>query len=186
MIYGRRIWRIRDTETTSWLQMLNPHMQIDSFSRSYPDTVYVTLSRRVPAAVLAIHDGWYVISAEGVLLTKSRELPDVPLPQISYYQRIPFELHEVGEILPYADIREAVAYIIALASSDFSTAGVDITSFHMLRLIDPQGVAFVFSADGDRETQLYRLQYAITHLKRVTEGSVKEVDLRFEKPVIKW
>lgn len=181
---NRRIWMIDDAETIAYLNERNPGIKIISFDKNYPDEVIIEAKKIVGAAYLHVDSGFYLISDEGILLEKSREEPNSDRPLIEYYQKIPYSQYHLGQEMSQKDILDGLYFLKVVESSRQKVISIDIEGFNMLGL-NTEKYKYFFTSEKDRELQEYLFEKSIAQMN--LEGiEFKELDFRFEKPVVRF
>jgi hypothetical protein len=116
-------------------------------------------------------------------LTKSSQNPQA-LPVINYYQRLNQYLFVVGDWISFKDIIYSLHFIKTLTGLGLNVERVDINGADMI-LCKIDNKEIIFTTNISQELQDYELEKIIRQFK-IEGREFKSLDLRFEKPVVKF
>ena len=151
-------------------------------TKVFPNKVILRLELYNPVVYLKAYEGYYLLSEEGVILSKYASQENKRIPIILYYQNFPFADHQAGTKLGAKDIEDSIFFLQLLKSFKISIISIDIAGFHMLGLYS-DNKKYIFTAEKDRKIQQYNLEQAIERFK-IDGKDYKSIDVRFDKPVI--
>ncbi|MDO8610364.1 MAG: FtsQ-type POTRA domain-containing protein [bacterium] len=148
--------------------------------KKFPDTLQVTVSMYIPIAYTESSIENFILSSDGRILKKSKEVGDLPL--IHYYQKLNKYSFGIGEYISYKDMLYALYFLDHVMDFGVRFNRIDINGFNML-LCKVDDKEIIFTAEKSKETQLYELEQIIKQFK-VEGRNYKRIDLRFDKPVV--
>lgn len=182
MLSKKNIFFISIPETEKSLYKNNPDIQSIQVVKIYPQTLYITVQKAHPVAQLVVTNGFFLLTKEGRIIAKQRDkIPHAPI--VSYYQKLHFHEHEIGEILTQKDILLSVFFIHRFAQAGIVVTHVDIASVNMIVLF-ADDKKYLFTANKEKDEQFEIFNTIYTHMK--IEGvEYRSLDMRFEKPIIK-
>lgn len=181
-IEGKRMFLISQKHIEEIITSSNPRVQKVTAEKRYPDTIALSIQLYRDIAYLKSDEGFFLLGDEARVLGKSQSKIITRLPEITYYQSIPFTQYQAGTDLPMEDIKDALYFLQILQEMRISVNSIDIEGFHMLRL-KTEHESYVFTSEKERQIQVYNLEQAIKKMK--SDGlEYTSIDLRFDKPVI--
>lgn len=168
-------------KTEKELYSNNPTLKNISIAKNYPDTLQVTASWYEPFAALEVNSGFFVVSDEGRILSKTRgKLTNLPI--IHYYQKLNYGAYQSGDIVSNRDILSALRFLKLSLDLGYKTNIIDINGLSMIAL-ETKDKKFIFTTEKDAGLQEYQMTTLIRQFK--IEGTdFKQLDLRFDKPVV--
>lgn len=179
---GEFIWFVDEEETATFIKSRNEYIKEVVVTKQYPDSLKLRINYYSPLAVLKVADGYFLLGDEAVILEKSREPISSSLPQITYYQNIPFANNQVGQQLNFQDLKDSLFYLQKLAAMKTSINSIDIKGFHMLGLYT-SNQEYIFTAEKERDQQIYQLEATIREFM-ISGRKINSLDVRFDKPVV--
>jgi len=180
---GQHIWNINTTDVKMYFVNANPYYRIVSIEKQYPSTIQVEVSRLIPSAYLTVGEGYFLLSAEGIVLEKVREVGKKAIPVITFYQNVPYNSFQRGDEIGFKEVEDSLYFLGLIQNARLKVNSIDIEGFHMLGLYTDNGT-FLFSSEKDRELQKYQFEQSLKNLS--LEGITFEtLDLRFDKPIIR-
>ncbi len=179
---GEYIMFLDEKEIADSIKIRNSYVRNVEVTKQYPDTLSLKISYYVPLAVLTVPDGFFLLGDEAVILEKQREAFPNKLPQITYYQNIPFSNYQAGQELDFKDIKDSLFYLQKLSALKQTINSIDIKGFHMLGLYTSDEV-YLFSSEKERDQQVYQLEVTMREFM-VSGKKIKSLDVRFDKPVV--
>ena len=181
---GQYLWRLDLADLKKYLSNANPYYRIVSIEKQYPATVAVEVSRLIPTAYLKVGDGYFLLSSEGIVLEKVREIETESLPTITFYQNVPYNSFQRGDEIGFKEVEDSLYFLGIIQNARIKVNSIDIEGFHMLGLYT-ENSAFLFSSEKDIELQKYQFEQSLRQLS--LEGiQFETLDLRFDKPVIRF
>lgn len=181
---GQYLWRVDISDVKEYLSNANPYYRIVSIEKKYPSTLEVEVSRLIPTAYLAIGEGYVLLSSEGIVLEKVREVEKHTIPVITFYQNVPYNSFQRGDEIGFKEVEDCLYFLELIQSARIKVNSIDIEGFHMLGLYTDSGT-FLFSSEKDTDLQKYQFEQSMMHLS--LEGvTIKTLDLRFDKPIIRF
>jgi len=160
----------------------NPFLDKVEVEKHYPDTLQISVIYQTQSAYLKVNGGYLLLSGRGIVLAKSHDKPSVPLPEIKYYQSIPFQNYQSGQNILFKDIIDSLYFLEVLQKLRFKINSIDIVGFYMLGLYT-KDKKFYFSSEEDRNKQVYLLESSVRELKIKGQEFVT-MDLRYDNPVV--
>lgn len=189
-LYKRNILLTSDNDINKYLRSLNPHVSSVNIVREYPSTLYLTFSYLSPVAQVKMDKGVLVVAESGRVLQKNKTYVSA-LPTISFYQVIRQNEYMQGDTIEYDEIVKTLQLITAVNSYGVKIDTVDIGGPGMIACKVVFGwnqdskPTIYFSFEKDVSKQLYEMKKVVEKL-RTDRRSIKSLDLRFNRPVIRF
>lgn len=168
----------------------NPAIMIEDITKEYPDKLYLKLESLDSLAQLKLNIGFAQLSENGKIYKKIKE-KDKKLPVISFYQKFDYYQLNTGESLDYEEITTALFLLKICQDLDLKVESIDISGLSMIvfNLKDPDSIGIdkkiLFSAQKGREKQANELETLLRQFK-IKAQEFKMLDLRFDKPIVKF
>ena len=154
-----------------------------SIEKKYPSTLIINVTVEKPLAHLIASQGFFYLSSQGEILSKSKS-PDKSLPLIRHYQKLNSQTFKPGDMLGYKDIIQALNLLKAVQEFGFKIDNVDINGVNMI-LFNLGDKKIIFSSERQVAEQIYQWQQIIKQFK-VEGKAFKEIDLRYDKPIVRF
>ncbi len=161
----------------------NPQIRSVSIKKIFPSSLVISVEIQPFIAVFEMNNGYVYLSENGRIIQKSKEKKE-GLPLIKYYQKMNYASYSAGDKLEYNDILTALHFLKTMSELGLQTDTVDINGFDML-LFSVGDKKLFFTTEKEKETQDYELKEIIKQFK-IEGRDFKSLDLRFEKPVIRF
>jgi len=162
----------------------NSFLKTAIIDKVWPNTLKVTVDFYEPIATLVVNQGFFNLSNDGRILTKTKDNKSV-LPVINYYQKINNNLFQTGDWVKYHDITQTLFFIDKLEQINLRPLTVDISGEDMLVFKLDNNKRIIFSIKKDKEEQDYILEKVVRQFK-IQGKEFQGIDLRFNKPVIEF
>lgn len=174
---------ISEKEIKETIIKKNPSVDKVEVEKKYPATLILKINIEKPIVNLITSQGYFYLSYQGKILFKS-PLRFESLPVINYYQKLNFQSYQAGDFLTFKDIKSTLYLIKEISNLNINIDNVDINGVNMI-LFNIGDKKIIFSSEKDSGLQLYQLQQIIRQFK--AEGKkFKEIDLRYDKPVVRF
>lgn len=160
----------------------NTNISTISIIKSYPSTLRINVEQASATAILPVGNGNFVLSKEGRILAKERN-DSTHLPHINYYQKIPFQGYESGDIVNNSDILFSLKLLERLAYLGIASDSIDINGLDMI-VLKKGTIEYVFTTERNIQEQYENLKIIVEKFK-IDGKQYKRIDLRFDKPIIK-
>lgn len=161
----------------------NPQVKTVSLQKIYPQTIKIRLNLYEPVAAVTANYGYFYLSEDGRILGKNRE-KNTNLPVINYYQKIDYYSYPVGDWIRYKDILIALNFLKNPFIEEAKVDSIDINGNNVI-LFNLNEKKIYFSTEKEVEIQNYEIEQIIRQFK-VEGKEFKSLDLRFDKPIIKF
>lgn len=161
----------------------NPKIKQIEIKKIYPSKLLVTIFVYEPLALLEVDSGYFALGEDGRILYKKKDF-DKNLPLIHYYQKFAFTTGVPGEIVSYKDITLALHLLNASRDLALRVDSIDIAGLSMIAF-NLANKKILFTTQKDETLQEYELETIIKRFKLVGHD-FKNLDLRFDKPVISY
>lgn len=181
--YKKNIIFLSLKEMSESLLANNPELQSVSIGKKFPNSLVITIRLEPILASLEMNEGYVYLSEGGKIIQKSRE-KNRQLPLIHYYQKLNYSSVSAGDDIKYIDIISTLHFIRKSSNLGLKTDSVDINGLDML-LFTIGDKKLYFTTEKDIKTQDYEFEQ-ITRQFRIEGKEFKSLDLRFEKPVIRF
>ncbi len=172
-----------EKEISNLIISKNPSVRSVVLEKKYPSTLIVKLSFYQPVMVLPVDTGFFFLAQDGRIIKKTRT-NDSGLPVINFYQKLNFQSYNPGDVVDFKEISEGLFFLKSLVDFDLKPVSLDINGINMLvfNLLDKK---IIFDSEKDRSLQVYQLEQIVRQFK-IEGKQYKEIDLRFDKPVVRF
>lgn len=175
---GKNFFLLSSRRVIQTLKKNHPEFFQIELRKQAPDGLLFHVEVRKPVVALAAPEGFYWVDNEGIILGKgddSRSLPVVLLEK---------ELNQEEGMKVDNELILAMIQILYEAQLRLlRPESTELVSERTIRLQLRDNLQVLFSAKGDLQKQLDSLQF-IFERSKIEGDSLREVDLRFDKPVI--
>ncbi|PIP14964.1 hypothetical protein COY88_00430 [Candidatus Roizmanbacteria bacterium CG_4_10_14_0_8_um_filter_35_28] len=178
------LFLIKEEEINKQLVAKNSFLKSVQIIKKYPSTLILVPQYYQPIAQVKINSGFFYLGEDGRILAKSKDEKKIDYPVINYYQKLNYYSYSTGDWLELADIRLALQVIKLVTDLQLDLVSIDINGDDMI-LCNLSEKKIFFTTKKDIKQQEYQLTKIIKQFK-VKGEQFKAVDLRFEKPVIKF
>lgn len=152
-------------------------------SKKFPDQLILQVEKYDPAANFKNSEGYFILSIDGHLVAKSKK-PVEALPTINYYQDLNYFLYNPGDRLTHDDILTTLFFLSKAKKVGLRVISVDINNFDMI-VFNLDKTRIFFTTEKSKETAAYELETVVYRYK-IMGKSFAELDLRFDKPVVRF
>lgn len=180
---GKNLLLLQEKEVMDYLHDLNPEIEIIKVLKSYPKKIKIIVRVLEPLVFFKVNNGYLALEENGRVVYKKHEIDKV-LPIIRYYQQFNYSFFNPGNKLDYLDIITALYFAKASLQLGLNIDTIDINSANMLALNTKDKKIFL-STGKDHSKQQYELVTIIQRF-RIEGKEFKVLDLRFDKPVIRF
>lgn len=162
----------------------NPLIASLILKKIYPSTLEIEIKKEKPIAQLIVNNGYLILNNQGKILFKKKE-KDLFLPEINFYQKIFDSEYSLGDTIDFKDIIKGLFFLKKINEElNLKCYLLDIKGNNML-VFNLENNKIILSADKDKEEDFYQLKEIIKNLK-ILGKNYKEIDLRFDKPIIRF
>lgn len=168
------------------LKTVNPSVKTISITKKFPNSLIVKIDFYSPQALIRSNRGFLALSEDGrILFTTKNSNIFLSLPLINYYQLINQEINSVGDWLEFNDIKMSLILLNKLKEFNLAIKKIDIINEDMIlfKLKDEQEIAF--TSKKSWEKQIFPVPLILKQLK-IEGKTFKRIDVRFDKPIIKF
>ena len=168
----------------------NPNLLVTEAIKQFPDTLILKLKYVEPVAQLKLNLGFAQLSADGKILKKIKTDQSPPsqkvsqLPIINFYQQLDFYQIAPGSSLDYEEILVTLFLLKKGSDLDLKIESIDISGLNMI-VFNLIGKKIIFSAEKDKDKLAFELE-AISKQFKIEAKEYKILDLRFDKPIVKF
>lgn len=180
---NQNILFINEKKLTADLLRKNSNIKIILVQKVFPDKIKIYYKNIEPIAQFKINEGYLVLSSEGQIVKKTKSI-DRTLTQINYYQQYDYGLFHPGEKLEFKDIVYAIGFIKSSLDLGLKPDTLDIKDINMITS-NINGKMIIFSAEKDLTTITNEFT-AIMKKFKIEGRDFKVLDLRFDKPIVKF
>ncbi|MBI4004813.1 FtsQ-type POTRA domain-containing protein [Candidatus Roizmanbacteria bacterium] len=180
-LYSNNLFFFDEDVQEKYLASNNPIVKTIHIARKFPNAIIVIVTLADPIAYFSIDGGYLLVSEEGKVLAKTREVTR-RYPLIHYYQRFSFSSWQSGDTIQYGDVLSALFFLKKALDLGLAIDTIDISGLSMIAL-QLKDQKILFTTEKDRAIQEYQFSTIIKQFS--IEGKRFDVlDLRFDKPVI--
>ncbi len=160
----------------------NPQFKTVKVEKDYPNKIKLMIETDNPLIALKVNQGYLLLDINGKVIAKNKENP-VGLPKLSYYQQLDYESSNPGDKIDLKDILTALHFVKKISDLGLNAISVDINGLDMIRL-NLKDKTIIFTTKKDINIQDYQLETILREFK-IQGTDFADLDLRFDKPVIK-
>jgi len=182
----KNIFFISENKEEKRLKEINPQIKQISIFKKYPKTLNIYIKIYTPTALIKSNQGFLVLSEDGrILFTLKKKENYSFLPFINYYQLINQAVYKVGDWIDLKDIKISLILLNQLKTFNLMIKDIDIVNEDMILFKLRDEKRLLFTSKRDWQKQVFSVSLILKHLK--LEGKqFKQIDVRFEKPIIKF
>ena len=182
-LYGKNIIFLSSSETVNDLLNQNPQLQQIKVQKILPNKLRIEFTLEKSWTYLKGDIGFFELSDQAKIIAKKKKT-DEKLPIINYYQKLGYAVFNTGDTIEYQDVKIALHFLKITFDLGMQVDTIDINGNNMIAFgIDQKRV--LFSVEKDVGKQKYELETIIKRFK-IEGKQYKTLDLRFEKPVVKF
>lgn len=161
----------------------NPQIRSISIQKIFPNSLRIFVTQQPILAQLEMNYGYVYLSGNGRVVQKARTLKE-NFPLIRYYQKMNYAAVSPGDELQYKEVVTSLHFVKKLSELGFKTITIDISGPDML-LFSLDDKKIYFTIEKDISIQEYELEQIIKQF-RIEGKEFKNLDVRFEKPIIQF
>ena len=180
---GDNLILLSDREVSRDLKQKNPSVKGVVIEKRYPSTLKIRISLYRPSVELAVNVGYFILAEDGRILGKSKALKGSQ-PLLNYYQKLNYFSYGAGNFIEFKDIQDAIYFVKVLENIGYKVDDVDINNRDIL-LCNIGEKEVIFTSEKDRALQQYEVSQILKQFK-IEGKDFRSIDLRFEKPVVKF
>jgi cell division septal protein FtsQ len=175
---GRNLLFLSTKKLTEELLAKNPDFADLKIEKQLPSGLRIHVSKRKSTVAVKLNGDYYLADEQGVLLSKEASAGDYPvvIPDTRLDSRL-------GESLKSDRVLKAIDLLTGSLWRLMAPETATVVSDHMIKVTYADKVEAFFSVTKNTHDQLDSLHFILKRSKM--EGSrLKQVDLRFDKPVL--
>lgn len=162
----------------------NPQIKDIQIKKQLPNTLIFNFILDQPIAILSIDNYYIYLSDDGKIILKSKKIENYKLPIINFYQKLIINDYQPGQNIDIKEIKKALMILKKFNELNIHINSLDINSVDMI-LFNLDDKKVYFSSDKEVEKQFY--EFANIYRQFKIEGrNYKEIDLRFNKPIVRF
>ncbi len=182
-LYGKNILFLNSEKTTERLIKENPAIKTIVIQKKLPSKLLLNVVFANSIAQLAVDAGYFYLDEDGKIIKKTRN-PSFSLPQINFYQKIYYSDYQSGQQIYFEEIKKSLYLLkkinqIGLTIKDLDISGNNVIVFNL------ENKKIIFDSLKDQQLQLFQLEQIIKAFK-IKGENYKEIDLRFDKPIVRF
>ncbi len=193
---GLNLYFLSEDFITDTVNNNNPNIVVAEVIKEFPDKLIIKLRLNEPIAQLKLNAGYAQLSEEGKILKKSKTpfsgvKQKNTIPTINFYQQFDYYQIKPGNKLDYEEIEITLALLKKSQDLNLKVENIDISGLNMIvfnlkdQTADGQLKKILLTAEKDREKQEFELETIIKQFK-IGAKDFKVLDLRFDKPIVKF
>lgn len=186
---GQNLLFLSDSYVIQTVTDNNPGVELEEINLIYPNKILLKLKPSEAIGQLKLNQGFTVLSSDGKILKKIKKPEKYTV--INFYQQLDSLQVIPGNRLNYKEII-LVLYLLSIAQNlDLKIDVVDITGLNMIifnlskQSSESEGKKIYFSAEKDEAKQAFEFESLVRQFK-IEAKDFKILDLRFDKPIIKF
>lgn len=179
---GRLYFLIDESSLERTILEKNYFLKKVEIKKIFPDLLEIRYEEKQPVALILIDNQFYYLSVNGDVLFIKKEKDDF-LPIINFYQKILPK--RKGQVFDYQDLKKALFFVDKLSKFNLKIKDVDIKSEDVLLFNLKDEKKIYLSLVKNQEDQLFKLKEILKNIQE-KKISYKEIDLRFDKAIIRF
>lgn len=180
---GQNLLFLNEKDTESFLVDQNPGIVSISVHKVYPSHLQVEVSFYQPLALFKANTGYFALAQNGQIIAKEKGT-GTQLPVINYYQKMDYAAFNTGEKLEYKDIKTSLNLLKIVLNLGLNVDTIDVDGTDVI-VFNLKGKTINFSTARAINTQQYELETIVRRFK-IEGKDFKSLDLRFDKPIVKF
>lgn len=182
-IYSENIIFFNDKKIEELLNKKNPLIKNIIIQKKYPSTIVLQLSYFKPIAELLVNGGVYGLSDNGKIIYKARQ-KNAKFTQINFYQKLNYQNNNQGDLISFKEITDGLYFLKSFNDLGLKVNSLDINGINML-LFNLENKKIILSSEKTKELQIFQLGEIVRQFK-IEGKQYQEIDLRYDKPVIRF
>src|SRR3989344_342671 len=185
---GKNIYSLTEAHIEDTLTESNPNFLLAEVIKEFPNKLRLKLILIEPLASLKLNQGYAFLSVEGKIIKKSKAKY---LPVINFYQSFDYYQTKVGNKLDYKEVATTLKLLQKSQDLGLKIDNIDINGLSMIVFTVKESgdtktkKKIFFTAEKSLEKQVFELETIIKQFK-IEAKDYQELDLRFDKPIIKF
>lgn len=182
-LIDKNIFLLNEDVVTKQILKENPLIKSIKINKQLPSKIILSVEFSFPQAQIITGDGFFYIDDRGKVIKKTKEKL-LSLPLINFYQKIYYQNYQIGQIIDFNEIKIGLFLLKKTTDLGLKINRLDIGGDNMLVFyLDNKKI--IFDSLKDKEIQAYQLEQIIKSFK-IQGKDYQEIDLRFEKPVVRF
>ncbi|MCX7881287.1 MAG: hypothetical protein N2482_02105 [Patescibacteria group bacterium] len=153
------------------------------FQKKLPDKLMLKIELEKPLAVLKTNGGYLFLNEEGKIIIKKKGF-DNNYPLINFYQQIDYSSFNLGKKIDFKDVLASLFFLKKIKDLGLKINQVEIKDLNMI-VLKLREKEIIISAEKKKEVEVYQLLTILRYFK-IEGKEFKVLDLRFDKPIIKF
>lgn len=182
-ITGKNIIFISEEKIKEILKEKNPLINSLLIEKKYPDTLVLKITLYQPIGELIVNSGYFQLAEDGKIIAKSKK-ENEKIAKINFYQKLNYQSYNQGEIISFKEILDGLYFLQSLIDMNIKADSLDINGINMI-VFKLENKKIIFSSEKNKELQVFQVKEIIRRFK-IEGKNYKEIDLRFDKPVIRF
>lgn len=178
------IFFINEKRASDFLFDKNPQLEEITVEKIFPDKIIVKPVIAKPIASLRADRGYFQLSARARVLSKSSKSLEDNLTQINFYQTLYLDDFQVGETVDFREIIIALKALKKINEIGVEVSSVDIEGISVI-VFNLKEAKLIFASEKNLDEQLAKFETIYKRLK-INGRFFRELDFRFDKPIIKF
>ncbi|MCS6956783.1 MAG: hypothetical protein NZM02_03005 [Patescibacteria group bacterium] len=183
-IKKQQIFFLDEQKIKNILLKKNPKIKDVKIKVKYPDLIIVDIVKDEEIAFLETDNGYFYLSENGKIIFKSKNKKSEFLPKINFYQKLNFNSYLPGEKIYFKEINDVLKILQKMNEINVKIISVDINGVGMLLFYLDDKKIF-FSSEKNIDAQWFQFEQIFKQFK-IEGRNYKEIDLRFDKPIIRF
>ncbi|MCX7955884.1 MAG: FtsQ-type POTRA domain-containing protein [Patescibacteria group bacterium] len=183
-IKKQQIFLLNEEEIKNILLRKNPDLKDVKIEKKYPNSIIINIFKDEEIAFLEADIGYFYLSENGKIIFKSKNKKNESLPRINFYQKLIFNNYLPGEKIYFKEILSSLKILKKMNEIDVKIISIDINGVDMI-LFNLENEKIFFGVEKDIDFQFFQFKKIFTYLK-IEGKKYKEIDLRFDKPIIRF
>lgn len=180
---GNNIFLFETQKLTDSIKKDNPEIAELLLEKKLPHKIVVQIDRRQAFVCLDLNqEQWYIGDKKGVIFKK---LDHCPHEMVKVFYKNGLEDIKLGEQIKDQGLKSVFSIIELIQDNLVGLKEIRVDAKQNLTLLLEQGIIASFSATKNSQAQVDSLHF-ILRLSKIEGNLPKVIDLRFDKPVIKF
>ncbi|OGK25194.1 hypothetical protein A2954_03585 [Candidatus Roizmanbacteria bacterium RIFCSPLOWO2_01_FULL_37_12] len=187
---GTNLYFLSNDSLAKTINKSNPTIMVEEITKEYPNILNIRVKQLEPIAQLRLNTGFAHLSETGKILKKIKQRVN-QFPLINFYQQFDYYQLSIGNTLDYEELLTALLLLKKCQDLEVEIESIDISGLSMIVFnlkAPPDGEAvrkILLSAEKNKEKQANELETLLIQFK-VKAQDFKVLDLRFDKPIVKF
>lgn len=178
------IFFIDEKEIEKKILKKNPFIKEVKIIKKYPNILIIEIIEDKPIALLSTNGGYFYINNQGKIIYKTKNLNEEKLPLINFYQKFNFKDYYPGRKIDFKEINFSLFILEKMNEYKIKVNTLDIESVGVIVFyLEDKKIFFDVDKNFYSQWSIFEKIFREFKIKGI---DYKEIDLRFDKPIVRF